>query len=310
MVINWRANAQCTDSIQASIQSPICNDDSNGFIHLYLSDTSSVYTYAWSNGDTLDSLTNLFADTYYLTVSDTSGCFYEDSFILNNPDTLSFLATVSSVSCFGDNNGSILLNPNGGSGPVSVLWNNGSDSLFIDSLSSGYHSFTLTDSLGCSFSDSVFVGTEAEILDSAIVTHIDCYGNNNGQVNINPIGGSGQLQFLWSDSSSNDSITLLSEGSYFLTITDSLQCSKTFNYNIIEPPLLQDSIDYEDVHCIGGGNGQIEVIASGGTLPYIFQWSNGASSALNAGLSAGGYTYTLSDSNGCSLIGSINLIEL
>ena len=80
MVINWRANAQCTDSIQASIQSPICNDDSNGFIHLYLSDTSSVYTYAWSNGDTLDSLTNLFADIYYLTVSDTSGCFYEDSF--------------------------------------------------------------------------------------------------------------------------------------------------------------------------------------------------------------------------------------
>ena len=83
------------------------------------------------------------------------------------------------------------------------------------------------------------------------ISHISCFGFNDGWIKVSPSGGLGPYNLNWDTLGSLDSIGGLPPGVYQLEITDSLGCSDSFVYSITEPSLLTDSVDSTNILCIG-----------------------------------------------------------
>ncbi|WP_073000760.1 HYR domain-containing protein [Mariniphaga anaerophila] len=74
----------------------------------------------------------------------------------------------------------------------------------------------------------------------------------------------------------------------------------TDTMNIIIHPEVYLAVDtLENPLCPNGADGYITVVASGGTAPYTYLWSDGQTLATAGGLSAGTYSVTVTDASGC-----------
>jgi ELWxxDGT repeat protein len=146
-------------------------------------------------------------------------------------------------------------------------------------------------------------------------TDVSCNGGNNGTINITPSGGTTPYSFAWTKdgdagfSSSNEDLTNLTIGTYRLTVTDQNGSTAAFSTTITEPPLLTASADGTNVSCYGGSNGTATVTADGGTTPYSYLWSNNATTQSIGNLSAGTYTVTVTDGNGCTKTSSYQVTQ-
>ena len=123
---------------------------------------TSPYTYLWDdpNNSRIDSIINLSAGTYRLTVTDNNGCVIIDSVSISQPQPLISSPTISSnISCFGANDGSASVNPIGGTTPYSFQWSdiNSSTTSFLSNLLAGTYYITITDANNCIFIDTVSV---------------------------------------------------------------------------------------------------------------------------------------------------------
>src|SRR5690606_9507667 len=97
------------------------------------------------------------------------------------------------------------------------------------------------------------------------------------------------------------SISNLSAGVYTLTVTDALNDTVTDTYTITEPAVLSGTIgSVTNVNCNGASDGSGTVTAAGGTAPYTYMWSNGMTTATANNLTAGNYSVTITDDNGCT----------
>lgn len=74
-----------------------------------------------------------------------------------------------------------------------------------------------------------------------------------------------------------------------------------------EPPLLELSIEKQDVYCFNGSDSWAKAIITGGTPPYTIGWSNGDTTEQTSNLSQGTYTVSITDSRGCQVDGSIDI---
>ncbi|MFN5911759.1 MAG: SprB repeat-containing protein, partial [Bacteroidota bacterium] len=140
---------------------------------------------------------------------------------------------------------------------------------------------------------------------SGTTSHLSCFGGNNGSIDISA-SGSGTISYSWSNGAASQDLTGLSAGNYTVTATNA--CSNTsLSFTISQPELLVAAAATSDyngwgVSCKGYSNGFVAVSASGGTAPY-----SGAVTYTN--LSAGTYSYTVTDANNCSSTTSITVSE-
>ena len=70
-----------------------------------------------------------------------------------------------------------------------------------------------------------------------------------------------------------------------------------------------DSINIQNPSACGNNDGEATIYVSGGTPPYSYQWSNGSTSQTATSLSAGTYTVTVTDANGCSITQQVSLSD-
>ncbi len=99
-------------------------------------------------------------------------------------------------------------------------------------------------------------------------------------------------------------------GTHFVTITDSNGCSLVASYTIVgNNPQILYQFDVQDALCHGTASGSVSVIASGGTPGFTYEWSNGATTATNAPITAGTYTVTITDAAGCTTVGQVTVGE-
>jgi gliding motility-associated-like protein len=138
--------------------------------------------------------------------------------------------------------------------------------------------------------------------------NINCYGANNGWIDISVSGGSsGTYKYYWSTTNGSGIVngqkdqTTLTAGTYHLVVTDSNQCVITKDITLTQPPAFITQISASNVTCHSPGfdNGSINLTVTGGILPYSFTWSNGAITKDLAGLTPGYYSVNVTDSNGC-----------
>ncbi|MBL4709105.1 MAG: T9SS type A sorting domain-containing protein, partial [Flavobacteriales bacterium] len=191
------------------------------------------------------------------------------------------------------------------------LWSNGSATATNTNLSAGTYTVTLSDANGCSSTNSAIL-TEPTALSASISssTNVGCNGGSTGSATVGASGGTAPYTYLWSNAGTTTTNANLSAGTYTVTLSDANGCSSTSSAILTEPTALSASISSTtNVSCNGGGNGSATVATSGGTAPYSYLWSNGDTTATNTNLSAGTYTVTLSDANGCSSTSSAIITE-
>jgi hypothetical protein len=114
---------------------------------------------------------------------------------------------------------------------------------------------------------------------------------------------------LWSNGSTNVTISTLSAGTYMVTVTDANACTATKDIIVTEPALLTASNIKTNVSCLGAATGSITTTVNGGTTPYTYVWSNGTTLSNATNLIAGNYTVTVTDQNGCTVTTSNNITQ-
>ncbi|MCK5066835.1 MAG: gliding motility-associated C-terminal domain-containing protein [Bacteroidales bacterium] len=315
----------------------LCNGGNDGTASITTSGGAGGYTYSWvgqSNGlvSTDEDPVNLVADTYDLTILDSDGCSRTHLSFLTIDEPLPLSITVDAVNdvnCNGGNDGSVFITAGGGTPSYSFLW---TGALFgytsTDEDPSGMpadtYSVTITDSNGCIrvYTDLVTIDEPTPMimtLDGS--SDVSCNGGNDGSISITVSGGTPPYTFAWVGivngpaSDVEDPNDLLAD-TYSLFIMDNNACFlSAINFvTIDEPSNLAVSVDLvTDVNCNGAATGAIDITPAGGTPVYIYAWTgpNGFTSTDEdlTGLTAGDYSLTITDGNGCSR-DYINLVTI
>lgn len=137
--------------------------------------------------------------------------------------------------------------------------------------------------------------------------NVSCFGGSNGSVAAAASGGSGSYSYTWSNGGTGTLLTGLSAGTYTVTVNDGTSTS-TATAQVTQPssPV---SITTSTTDANGGNNGSASAIVSGGTSPYSYQWSTGATTATITNLGAGTYSIVATDANGCSASATVTILD-
>ena len=291
-----------------------------------------TYSANWTTQE-VDSIGN-FIQT--LSDGDSSSISLADCSIFNIDSSYS-----SNISCFNDNNGSAaIVSIQNGSNEYSYNWSNGDTTNISNNLQGGNYYCIVTDNNWQQCSDSIgFIISEPNELTSIYTqTNVSCYGTNNGGAIVNFFGGEsgssvGDTNYIlgWAGTAQpvylpypqtvfNTSLlpspyNAIPAGIYPYTVTDLNGCSILDTITITEPDSLYASYTSSNYNgynlaCFGDNNASIDIQINGGTAPF----SNYLNSTLQIGLSlnnlsAGNYTDSIVDFNGCSSNTIINLTQ-
>jgi gliding motility-associated-like protein len=302
-----------------------CNGGNDGSASITVSGGAGGFSYAWEGQvlglvSTLEDPVDLPADTYNLTITDADGCSQVFFSFVTIDEPLPITATTARVDidCFGAANGSIDLTPAGGSPGYSFDWTGPpgftATTEDISNLEAGVYSVTITDGNGCVlvFDPIDSIQEPEEFLLTWVKTDISCGGLTDGAIDISISGGTLPYLFSWTGPSgftaTTQDIADLVPGSYSLTIRDGNGC--VYDYpdleTIIEPGLISISyVSQLDILCNGESTGSIEIDASGGVPPLVFNWTNSSGVTVSTdedptGLPAGSYSLNVGDANGCT----------
>ena len=136
------------------------------------------------------------------------------------------------------------------------------------------------------------------------LSNISCYGQQDGSASLSYAANSIIQQYQWSNGSTNSSLNNLDQGYYAVTVTNSVGCLDSLNFQISSPSALQLSAAISNVDCYAAQNGSIDISPSGGSPPYSFNWSNNSTSEDIAQLGFGNYSLFMVDSMGCTSTGN------
>ena len=297
-----------------------CFGETNGAIKVTPNGGTGNYNLAWNPAIyTGDSLTNLAANTYTLTITDNSLCTLDTSIVITAPlAALSFTQKDSvAVKCFGGNDGKIQTKVAGGTAPYSYTWSpNVSSSDSATNLTAGTYDLTVTDANNCSIATTIEITQPASIvaIDSMTKINVSCNGGNNGSATVFVSGGTPSYTYTWTPNvGAGSNVNNLQAGTYTVIATDNNGCTVTSSVNVTAPSAVTATSSQTDVKCHSGSDGTILINTSGGTPSsngYTYTWSpnvSDSSSAVN--LTAGNYAITVTDSLLCATTLAVTINE-
>ncbi|MEI7504619.1 MAG: SprB repeat-containing protein, partial [Paludibacter sp.] len=296
--------------ILSSQKNVSCFGDATGQITINVQggspmDADIKYGYKWTGPNNFTSseqnLSGLFAGTYQLELMDKNECTKTLSVTISQPDELKVNLDSSPITCFGSNNATITATITGGNGKYEIEWNDFvKDATFRDNLSAGNYTITVTDANGCQKSATISIA-QADFAIAPIITHISCYGDSTGSINLNVTGGLKPIKVTWSDNLKAGSIrNNLKAGTYTVTLQDAAPCIITKSFVVKQPTQIQISSKITNAfECENANSGAIDLTVIGGKIPYSFVWSNENSTEDITNLKAGKYSVIVTDSAGC-----------
>ena len=304
-----------------------CYGDNDGYIDLTItSPGTKPYTYNWSNGSTLQDLTDLGIGTYSVTVTDKYSCqFSVTNYTIYQPTLVSAVAEiVNSPSCNGDFDGEVTVDRSGGTAPYTYEWDDPGfqDTRNADGLDAGYYNVTVSDVNGCEATSGVNLTEPEAISISKVISNEVCNGAGEGAISLTVNGGTTPFSYYWSTTVGSGLVITdknqsgLTAGKYYVTATDNNNCAYEDSAEIIEPTLLEitNEVKTNVNTCNGESAGSITVTATGGTGVLIYTLNPGAAQTNNTGaftgLAAGNYSVDVADENLCSVTSSsFNITE-
>ena len=308
-----------------ALTSPVCPGDANGSIFLYPSGGTPPYRYDWDIDGvptTANSVSNLAAGTYNVTISDANNCqpALDTFFVLEEPIGITgTFSNLQPVSCPDSttNDGAITFTASDTLGSTfEFYWSTGDTLTGVNSdtrtgLTRGPISVTVTDGLCPQVFTDTITSPEDFTVDLA-AEDVSCFGDGNGSIAATVTGGTPGYTYEWvGRPETTPTLDSLTAGSYPLVITDSQGCSPdTVQASIQEPDELvlsvNETLTTSTVTCAGDSNGVLAVFVSSvnnnplGDSPYT--WSSNVvdrddNEANN--LTPGTYAVTVTDTKGC-----------
>ena len=301
---------------------PICVGGQEGSAYVTVTGGGvPPYSFDWSTStnnpaDTFQTLYNLIAGTYDLTITDKYGCDTTLSISINEPSLVLDvqMESIQPISCYADSTGIARAIVTGGESPYVYSWSSG-HVLDAWNLWSGTHDLVVTDIRGCTQTASVTITENTEMISDLTSTAVSCYGYSDGSAQVNTLsGGIPTYQYMWSNGHTSNTITNLSYGEYIVTTTDSTGCFVTDTVFISQPNPLQSAARVTEISCYGANDGELEAMVSGGVQSYSYQWLDGSAS-LGQGSTVSNlppsvnYQLQVTDANGCQSLAFASLSE-
>ena len=307
-----------------SLKNSVCDDDSIGEINISVSGPAGPFTYLWlPDSQTVEDVSGLDSGQYTVQVTDTNNCPAFETYDISDGNGFAILLQSNQVLCNGDSNGLAAATPFGSSGKHTFNWNAGNlflpltfpspDSLRQD-LPPGFVTVTVTNSLGCSETDSVFVPEPASLGNTMIEDNpLACYGDNNGSLVARVSGGTAPYYFQWSNSLltmptpvlHDSTFSGLSAGKYYVIITDTANCNYVDSFTVTQPDSLSLVLTgFSDISCKNFADGMVSVQGTGGTSTLFYNWSSGTGGlfdTVSQSVDTTFITVTLDDINGCGV---------
>ena len=291
--------AGCVQSLDFFLDSPdsmvitsssipvLCYGDSNGSASItdISGGNGAPFQYIWSsNAGNVNgaSALNLTADAYTVIVEDAQGC--QQSIIIDvaEPMELMLDVMVDNINCSGDASGSAEAVVTGGTPPYSYDWSNGGTTEIIENLPVGVYDINISDLNGCMTSGTADL-FEADPLSATVDSqNVVCFGDRDGVLTINTIGGSPPYRFSLDGEfyNANNVFYNLAAGTYDVIIVDANDCTYTVRATILEPqPFIVDA--GPDLEIDFGDSIQIMVTTSSTSPNITFEWSAPISGTLS-----------------------------
>jgi len=292
-----------------------CTGNATGSATVTVSGGTPTYTYNWNTGATTAGITGLTAGTYSVIVSDANGCSQTRSVAITQPASAlsSGVSTQSDVGCTGTASGSATVTVAGGTPTYTYSWSTGATTAGISGLTAGNYNVIITDTQGCITTNNITITQPASAISSGIggQANVGCTGSATGSALVTATGGTPTYTYSWSNGETTAGISGLTAGTYSVIVSDANGCSETQSVAITQPAsAISSGISSQTaVGCTGGATGSAIVTANGGTPTYTYNWSNGETTAGISGLTAGTYSVTVSDANGCSQTQSVAITQ-
>lgn len=314
-----------------------CFGFNDGSIDYTVGGGSGGYTFVWSTSDGSglnvndEDQSGLIVGTYDVTTTDINGCTLDTTFTLVEPTALTQLSTPfvypsgDNITCFGYSDGSIDYSISGGSMPYVFDWDNdgqgdNDDTEDLTNIPAGTYIIIATDTNGCFVTDTITL-TEPTGPTQTITTSeqpsgygVSCFNFSDGWIDYEIIGGAEPYTYDWDNDGTGDNddtqdLSDLPAGTYSVVATDVNGCSLFQTVIIVEPDSLMLSGVIVNASCYNYSNGSIDITLTGGTEPYVFDWSNTEITEDISGLVDGSYTVDILDSMGCTQNGTFVITE-
>ncbi len=294
-----------------------CGTSNNGSVQVTAAGGTSPYNYSLNNGPYFPNpiFTGLASGNYTFLVADVNGCTASTSATVGSIYTLTAsVLSQTDVSCDGGADGTVTVTSAGGVAPFQFSIDGGltwqPDSLFTG-LAGGTYNVVVKDANGCTDNVSATVIQKpllTLVADSIIPSN--CFTSTDGAVYIHAEGGTPAYTYAWSNSTTNQNLTGVGNGSYTVVVTDTRTCTAQATYQVSSPSKLISAIAGNNPDCHDKATGFAVVTAGGGTMPYHYVWSTvPAQSGIMAVNLKGDITYsvTTTDANGCTITDSVAL---
>ncbi|HRF38393.1 MAG TPA: hypothetical protein PK198_06380, partial [Saprospiraceae bacterium] len=276
----------------------------NGSAQALVSGGTAPYTYNWSSGSpNSPTAQNLAGGDYVLLVTDAFGCQTIAQFTVGNIPGPTGLSVNFQNSLCTNFNGSISVSPQGGTGPFNYVWSHNAflNQATANLLPAGTYSVTATDANGCQVSATQTIVLQGPPTIQTVQQINSLCQNGTGLLEV-AASGTGLFQYTWTGGVSTGPVAQnLNAGNYTVTVSDANNCQTTRSFNIaLEPAPAILLVSQANDFC-GRGLGSIRIRSVGGSAPITFSWSHNPalSSDWLTGLTAGTYSVTATDANGC-----------
>ena len=197
----------------------------------------NIESVEWSTGEETLTITDLAAGEYSVTVYATNGCNKIQQYSINEPQEITIMEDIITVSCYGESDGTITLETSGGTGTINYSWEDESLLAMRNDLAAGNYQVTATDENGCIEEREITVASpEALDIASSMASDLSCYDSQDGILCAFVNGGTEPYIFLWDGTTEPlAKITDLNAGDYVLTVTDVNGCSIETSLSINAP---------------------------------------------------------------------------
>ena len=292
-----------------AITSPDFCGQQDGVVTLSISGGVGNYAVSWPAGVVADGpqATDLAAGSYDYVITDVeTGCTTAGTAtvaLVEGPQQLTFINEVPST-C-GLDNAAVTAAVTGGTPPYTFSWNHDATLMAatVTDLAPGEYVVMAQDANNCSV-EAIYTVAASAMLEINLAELVDANcGQSDGRVRVSTLNATGQVTYSWSadPAVTGDTYDGLPSGAYSVTATDELGCTQTLDFTLDDAngPTV-DSVRVTPAIC-ADGTGSVAVFVSGGQPPYTYAWSHDAAVTSNtaSNLTAGNYSVTVTDTNGC-----------
>ena len=288
-----------------------CNGEGTVGLDIIVSGGKAPYKFNWDLGQKTQSIKDLPAGNYQVTVTDVMGSIVTVNKEVKQPAPVSVTTQSDAAASTNQQDGKGTAKASGGTGNLTYAWDNGENSAKATKLAAGIHTVTVTDEAGCSNTGQVEISENILALQVTVeqTGEVLCAGDATASIQTVVTGGKEPYTYTWNNGSSSSSLSSMKDGLFTLTVTDATGHTATIAITVDAPLPIEVVAKVDASAAVNQSNGRASVTVTGGKEKYSYAWDNGEKNAKAEKLNAGIHRVVVTDANGCTAEASVEITE-